>query len=170
MPITSHPLTRTAQAALNNAKRIAEQHGQSSVDSLALLLALLQLPKSQVAAVLKFLKVRVDNLAARVSATIKLEAQQAGLGSEAKRGELVLSAESESAFNESFAEMKDQSLGAIDDHILLLGMLRSPESKAGQILFQYAVTAEQVRENMKALDIVPKLTPEVMTAIEAAVA
>ena len=166
MPITSHPLTRTAQAALNNAKRIAEQHGQPSVDSLALLLALLQLPKSQVAAVLKFLKVRVDNLAARVSATIKLDAQQAGSGAEAKRGELVLSAESESTFNESFAEMNDQSLGAIDDHILLLGMLRSPESKAGQILFQYAVTAEQVRENMKSVKATPSDGGTVMALLK----
>ena len=33
-----------------------------------------------------------------------------------------------------------------------------------------ASRAEQVRENMKALDVVPKLTPDVMTAIEAAVA
>ncbi len=33
-----------------------------------------------------------------------------------------------------------------------------------------ASRAEQVRENMKALDVVPKLTPDVMAAIEAAVA
>lgn len=154
MPTISHPLTRTAQAALNFAKRIAEQNGQPSVDSLALLLALLQQPKSQASAVLKSLKVRVDNLAARVSATIKLEAQQAGSGAEAKRGGLDLSAESESVFSESLSEMKDQSLGAIDEHILLLGMLRSSESKAGQILAQYAVTAEQVRESRKNIKVI----------------
>jgi len=155
MPTTSHPLTRTAQTALNNAKRIAEQNGQPSVDTLALLLALLQQPRSQVFAVLTYLKVRADNLAARVSATIKLEAKQAGTGSEAKRGELGLSAEAESALSESLAEMKDQSLAAIDEHILLLGMLRSPESKAGQILAQYTVTAEQVRESRKNVKAAP---------------
>ena len=100
MPNTSHPLTRNAQSALNNARRIAEQNGQSSVDSLALLLALLQFPKSQVSAVLKFLKVRVENLVARVSATIKLEAGQAITGSEEKRGGLDLSAENESVLSE----------------------------------------------------------------------
>ncbi len=142
MPNTSHPLTRNAQAALNNARRIAEQNGQPSIDSLALLLALLQLPKSQVAAVLLSLKVKVENLVARVSATIKLEAGQAVTG-------LELSAENESILNESLAEMKDHALNAIDGHILLLGMLRSSESRAGEILAQYGVTAEQVRESVK---------------------
>ncbi len=156
MPNTSHPLTRNAQNALNNARRIAEQNGQSSVDSLALLLALLQLPKSQVSAVLKFLKVRVENLVARVSATIKLEAGQAVTGSEEKRGGLDLSAENESVLSESLAEMQGQALNAIDTITLLLGMLRSPESKAGQILAQYGVTTEQVRESMKVIKDMPK--------------
>jgi Zn-dependent protease len=148
-PTTSYPLSRNAQVALNNARRIAEQNGQPSIDSLALLLALLQLPKSQVSAVLTSLKVRVENLAARVSATIKLEAGQAVVGIGEKRSGLNLSVESESILSESLAEMKSHTLSAIDGHMLLLGMLRSPESKAGQILTQYGVTVEQVRESMQ---------------------
>jgi Zn-dependent protease len=145
---TSHPLTRTAQTALNHAKRIAQQNGQPSIDSLALLLALLQLPDSQAQAVLKSLKVRVENLMARLSATIKLEAGQSSTGAEGKRSELDLSAENEAVLYESLTEMNDHALTAIDGHILLVGMLRSPQSKAGQILSQYAITAEQVRESM----------------------
>ncbi len=155
MPNTSHPLTRNAQAALDNARRIAEQNRQPSIDSLALLLALLQNPKSQVSAVLQSLKVKVENLAARVSATIKLEAGQAVAGLEGKRGGLDLSVENESILSESLAEMQEQALDAIDGHILLLGMLRSPESKAGQILAQYGVTAEQVRESMQIIKEMP---------------
>jgi Zn-dependent protease len=150
MPNTSHPLTRTVQTAFNNARRIAEQNGYPSIDSLSLLLALLQLPKSQVAAVLTILKVKVENLMARLSATIKLDAGSAGKGSD-----LVLSAENESVFSESLAEMKDQALTAIDEHILLLGMLRNPESKAGQILAQYGITAEQVRASVKTIKETP---------------
>jgi Zn-dependent protease len=145
---TSHPLTRPAQTALNNAKRIAQQNGQPSIDSLALLLALLQLPDSQAQTVLRSLKVRVENLVARLSATIKLEAQQPAPGAEGKRSELDLSAENEVVLYESLIEMNDHALTAIDGHILLVGMLRSPQSKAGQILAQYGVTAEQVRESM----------------------
>jgi Zn-dependent protease len=153
MPNTSYPLTRNAQAALNNARRIAEQHGQPSVDSLALLLALLQLPKSQSLAVLMSLKVRVENLAARVLATIKLEAQQSAV--DGKGGGLNLSAENETILSESFVEMKNLAHDAIDGHILLLGMLRSPESKAGEILTQYGITAEQVREVVQIMKEIP---------------
>lgn len=148
MSNASHPLTRTAQTALANAGRIADQHGQSSIDSLALLLALLQLPESQASAVLRAVKVKVENLAARLSATITLEAGQAIAGLAGKRGRLEPSVETESILNESLVEMHDHALNAIDGHILLLGMLRSPASKAGQILAQYGVTVEQVRESM----------------------
>jgi len=149
MPNTSYPLTRNAQVALNNARRIAEQNQQQSIDSLALLLALLQLPKSQVSAVLTSLKVKVENLAVRVSATIKLEAQQAVAGSEGKGSGLNLAVENETILSESLVEMKNHALDAIDGHILLLGMLRRPESKAGQILAQYGLTVEQVRESVQ---------------------
>lgn len=155
MPNTSHPLTRNAQTALSNAKRIAEQNRQSAVDSLALLLALLQLPRSQAAAVLMFLKVRVENLIARVSATIKLETGQPVTGSEVKRAGAELAAETESVMSEALVEMKEQALDAIDTTTLLLGMLRSPESQAGQILSQYGVTAEQVRAGMQSIKQMP---------------
>jgi len=151
----SYPLTRNAQTALDNARRIAEQNGQPSVDSLALLLALLQLPKSQVSAVLVYLKVKVENLAARVSATIKLEAKQVVPGLDGKGGGLALAVENESILSESFVEMKDHALNAIDEYTLLLGMLRSPESKAGQILSQYGVTVEQVRESVQVMKEMP---------------
>jgi Zn-dependent protease len=151
----SYPLTRNAQTALKNAARIAEQHQQPSVDSLALLLALLQLPNSQARAVLTSLRVKVENLAARVSATIKLETQQTSAGLVGRRSGLNLDVENESILNESFVEMKDQSIHSIDGHTLLLGMLRSPESKAAQILAQYGVTAEQVRESVRVMKDIP---------------
>lgn len=151
----SYPLTRNAQTALKNAAHIAEQHQQPSVDSLALLLALLQLPNSQVLAILTSLRVKVENLAARVSATIKLEAKQTSAGLTGRHSGLNLDVETESILSESFIEMKDQSINSIDEHTLLLGMLRSPESKAGQILAQYGITAEQVRERAHAMKNMP---------------
>jgi Zn-dependent protease len=155
MPTTPYPLTRHAQAALDNARRIAGQNKQPSVDSLALLLALLQLPKSQASAVLASMKVKVENLAARVSATIELEARQAAAGPEGKGGGLNLAVENETILGESLVEMKTHALDAIDGHILLLGMLRSPESRAGRILAQYGVTVEQVRESVQGMKTTP---------------
>jgi Zn-dependent protease len=140
---------------MDNARRIAQQHGLPSIDSLALLLALLQLPNSQALEILRSLKVRVENLAARLSATIKLEAVQPGTGAEEKRGTLDLSAENESVLYESHMEMNDHALSAIDGHMLLLGMLRSPASRAGQILGQYGITAAQVRESVQIIKEMP---------------
>lgn len=106
-------------------------------------------------AILTSLRVKVENLAARVSATIKLEAKQTSAGLTGRRSRLNLDIENESILSKSFIEMKDQSINSIDGHTLLLGMLRSPESKAGQILAQYGVTAEQVREHAHAMKDMP---------------
>ncbi len=152
---TSHPLTRTTQTALKDAGRIAQQNGQPSIDSLALLLALLQLPESQASLILKSLKVKVENLVARLSATIKLEAGEPGLSAEEKRSSPELSVENESVFDEAFVEMSAHALESIDGQMLLLGMLRSPKSRAGQILAQYGVTAEQVRESVQIIKETP---------------
>lgn len=141
-----YPLTRDSRLAMDQAGRIAEQNKQGSVDSLMLLLALLRLPNSQAQAVLRSLNVKVDNLAARISATLKLEAQQAALLPGTK---INLESDCESVLNASFAEAKQTGLNAIDELTMLLGMAQSPESRAGQILSQYVVTAEQVREQIK---------------------
>jgi Zn-dependent protease len=155
MPNTFFPLTREGQSALDIARRIAEQNQQPSVDSLMLLLALLQSSNSQVEAVLKSLNVKVENFRARLSATIKLEAQQAVTGSGMNRNGTNLSVESEAILSESLAETKHHGLDAIDGCILLLGMLRSPDSRAGQFLAQYGVTAEEVRERIKTIKETP---------------
>jgi len=155
MPNTASPLTRDGQVALDNARRIAEHNQQPSVDSLMLLLALLQNPNSQAQTLLKSLNVKVEGLLARLSATIRLEAQGAAAGSEMNRSGTNLSAESESILSESAAEMKDHGLDAIDGRVLLLGMLRSPDSKAGQFLAQYGVTAGQVRERINSIKAMP---------------
>ncbi|MBI3151565.1 MAG: hypothetical protein HYZ21_05500, partial [Chloroflexi bacterium] len=114
MQNTSSPLTRDGQLAINNARRIAEQNKQSSVDSLTLLLALLQVPNSQAQALLKSLNVKVESLLARLSATIKLEAGQAGAGAEVRRNGVNLSVESESILSESSVEANHLGIGAID--------------------------------------------------------
>lgn len=143
----SHPLTRDVQLAIDRAGRIAEQNKQQSVDSLTLLLALIQLPNSQAQAILRSLNVKVENLAARISATLKLEGQQATPRSGMKH--INLTSECGAVLNLSFAEAKQNGLNSIDELTMLLSMLESPESRAGQILAQYAVTAQQVRERIQ---------------------
>ena len=147
-----YPLTRDSRLAMDRAGRIAEQNKQGSIDSLMLLLALLQLPNSQAQAVLRSLNVKVDTLAARISATIKLETQQAVLLSGTK---INLKSECVSVLDASFAEAKQTGLNTIDELTMLLGMAQSPESRAGQILSQYFVTADLVREKIKIIKVKP---------------
>lgn len=144
MPKTSHPLARDAQSAIDQAARIAENNKQPLTDSLMLLLALLHLPNSQAQAVLKPLNVKVDNLAARSLAIIKLDAKQAQQNTSGSS----LTDELEHVLSASLEEMKSQGQNSIDSGILLLGMLQSSGSKAGQILSQYGVTTDQARQQI----------------------
>ena len=153
MPNTSYPYTRESQTAFDQARRIAEHNKLPSVDSLMLLLALVQLKNSRVQAVLKSLNVKVENLSARITATIKLEVQQAIQNSEMKRAAPTI--ECEAVMSASLTEMQRNGQAAIDDLTLLLGMMQCPDSKAGQILAQYAITEEQVREKIKVIREMP---------------
>lgn len=152
MSTTSYPFARESQLALDQARRIAEGNKLPFVDSLMLLLTLLQLKNSRVQALLKSLNVRVDNLAARIVATIKLEAKEILQVSE---GKPVLSSECETVLALASEEMQLAGQSSISEFSLLLGMLKNTESKAGQILSQYAVVVDQAREKIKVFKETP---------------
>ena len=153
MPNSTYPLTREGQQAFDTARRIAQTNKLSSVDSLMLLQALLQLKNSRVQVVLRALNVKVENLVARINATLKLEANQAIPVSGANQS--VLARELEAGLNASLSEMQNDGQTTMDEFALLLGMLQTAESKAGQILAQYQVTVEQVREQVKIIRAMP---------------
>ena len=152
MSTTSYSFARESQLALDQARRIAEGNKLPFVDSLMLLLTLLQLKNSRVQALLKSLNVRVDNLAARIVATIKLEAKEILQVSEEKP---VLSSECETVLALASEEMQLAGQSSISEFSLLLGMLKNTESKAGQILSQYAVVVDQAREKIKVFKETP---------------
>ncbi|MFN8398682.1 MAG: Clp protease N-terminal domain-containing protein [Anaerolineales bacterium] len=141
----SYPFTRESQSALDQARRIAEGNKLPFIDSLMLLLTLLQQKNSRVQTLLKSLNVRVDNLAARIVATIKLDVKEILQISDDKP---VLSAECEKVLASAFTEMQRVGQNSINEFNLLIGMLQNTDSKAGQILSQYAVTADQARERI----------------------
>ena len=152
MSTTSYSFARESQLALDQARRIAEGNKLPFVDSLMLLLTLLQLKNSRVQALLKSLNVRVDNLVARIVATIKLEAKEILQVSE---GKPVLSSECETVLALASEEMQLAGQSSISEFSLLLGMLKNTESKAGQILSQYAVVVDQAREKIKVFKETP---------------
>lgn len=155
MPKTSYPLDRDTQQAFDRAVRIAGSHNQKAVDSLMLLLALLQYPNSQVQMLFKYLSVKVESLIARSAATIKLDANQTLQIPGVSRGSATITEELDGVLNAALIEMKQQGQVEIDAPTLLLGMLQISDSKAGQILSQYFITAEQVRGQIAAIKQMP---------------
>ena len=140
--------TRDVQRVLANSRRIARRHGQTVVTPDHLLLGLLQLSGSQSETVLKHLQVKLAHLQMRLQARIKLEARH-GQGEVAVgyTGQgIQFSTESTAILNEAKAEARESNLDLVDTRLLVLGMLRCPESSPGQLLGQYGVTVERFRD------------------------
>lgn len=142
-------LTRDGQQVFSRAKQMSKQYNQPDIDSDVLLLALLQLSGSQTEGVLRALRIKVENLTARLLASIKLQSRQTQLyleiGNSPDKATTDLSTESMAIFKEARAEAQENELDFIDTRLLLLGMLRCPNSKAGQFLSQYGVILERFR-------------------------
>lgn len=140
------PLTRDGHRVLTNARRISKQYNQPIIDSDVLLLGLLQLSGSQAEGVLRSLHIKLESLIARLEASIKLESRQNQIEMEGLSfGKYNLSQDSTTIFNEALSEAQQHGLDFIDPRLLILGMLRCPYSKAGQVLDQYGVELEQFR-------------------------
>ena len=140
-------ITRDSRLVLNNAKRIAKRYKQKVITPDHLLLGLLQLSGCQAEAVLAQLQVDLNHLKARVEAYIKLQARQSqaemAVGNDNRR--IKLSIESTMIMDEAVAEAKENDLGLFDTRLLVLGMLRQPESSTAELLHQYGVTLERFR-------------------------
>jgi Zn-dependent protease len=141
------PLTRDGQRVLTSAQQIAKRHNQPVIDSEVLLLSLLQLSGSQAEEVLRTLHIKLENLIARLAASIKLNSRQEQAQPESgfSHGKFNLSADSTAILQEAFAEAQQHGLDFVDTRLLLLGMLRCSQSKAGEFLAQYGVTLDQFR-------------------------
>lgn len=156
MPDLLSALTRDGHLVLTTAQRTAHQYHQPVIDSEILLLSLLQLSGSQADGVLKTLHVKLENLIARLSASIKLDSrrEQSPIEAGLSLGKINLSAESTTILNEALAEAQQHGLTFVDTRLMLLGVLRCPESKAGQFLAQYGLTLDQFRAHAR-LDEMP---------------
>lgn len=151
MPDLFTPLTRDGRSVLTTAQRTAKHYHQPVIDSEVLLLSLLQLSGSQAEGVLRILHIKLENLIARLSASIKLESREEQVGVEpgVSLGKISLSADSTAILNEALAEAQQHGLEFVDTRLMLLGILRCPDTKAGQFLAQYGVTLDQFRKNAR---------------------
>ena len=142
-------LTRDGRRALGNAKRIAKEYDQPFIDSEGLLLGLLQLSGSQAETVLETLHIRPEMLTARLAASIKLNAKQTSVQAAPETVGLdnfTLTTGCRDILLAASNEGQQYDLDFVDPRLLVLGMLRSPHTKAGEFLSQYGLSADRFRE------------------------
>jgi Zn-dependent protease len=160
--------TRDVQRVLANSRRVARRHRQKVLTPDHLLLGLLQLSGSQAEVVLKGLQVNLDHLQARLEARLKIDARERQAGSVEDRGEpavgysgrgFQLSTDAAAILEQAQAEASENHLDFVDTRLLVLGMLRCPQSSAGQLLGQYGLTPEQFREAAHLADQAPVNLP-----------
>jgi Zn-dependent protease len=160
----SFPFTRDAQLALTNANKIAKEHGRSCIDSDLLLLGVLRLAGSQAEQVLTAMRIKVSNLITRLAATIALESRDNEFepGPSVTIGNTVFSTDSATILAEALSESQQEGVDFVDPRLLMLGMLRCPNSKAGRYLAQFGVELEAFRKSASLKDAPPTNAPRVV--------
>jgi len=149
-------LTKDSFSALDGAKSIAHKFNQTIITPYQLLLAVLDPPGSLGEDVLKQFPFHMEQLLTRLRATIQIDAggdeTWVSPGYQDKR--YTLSSETTTIIEAANHESLDQGIDFVDTRVLILGMLRSPHTSAGEILHQFDIT-QQVYREQAALTVVP---------------
>jgi len=149
-------LTKDSFSALDGAKSIAQRFNQTIITPYQLLLAVLDPPGSLGEDVLKQFPFHMEQLLTRLRATIQIDAggdeTWVSPGYQDKR--YTLSSETTAIIEAANHESLDQGIDFVDTRVLILGMLRSPHTSAGEILHQFDITQQVYRERA-ALTVIP---------------
>jgi Zn-dependent protease len=151
------PLTREGAQALSTAQAIATAHGQSLLTSNHILLGIIETPGSYGEQVLSRFPIKLDQLKTRLWAYIRLDA---GEDKEPRGGEFYgfpLSEDGARVMAATVEEAEAQHADAIDTRLMILGMLRDPETHGGEILQQFDIHHDTYLE--KALEFRPTAAP-----------
>jgi Zn-dependent protease len=124
------------------------------------LLALLQLAGSQGEQTLAALRANPSGIRTRLEASLKVQTRADQLGQAAPvEPRYKLAADSLQIIEAANAEAEETALDFVDTRLLLLGMLRRPQSGAGQILQQYGVETDAFRQKANLQNGVPVDVP-----------
>ncbi len=139
---------------LTTARAIAAAHGHEFLTTKHILLGILETPGSAGARVLATFPIKLEQLKSRLWAYIRLDA---GEDKSPYGGEFfgfALAEDGAKALAEAVTEAEEQQLRFIDSRAMILGMLRRPETDAGEILRQFDIQEEAFRARA-ALDTPP---------------
>lgn len=145
---TSRPilLNKEGRQALATAQAIATAYGQKFLTTNHILLGILETPGAAATSILGNFPIKLDQLKTRLWAYIQLDS---GSDKTAYGGEFYgfpLSEDGAKALAEAVSEAEERQLAAIDSPTLVLGILRSLNTSAGEILRQFDVHATEYRQ------------------------
>lgn len=148
--------TKDSFTALDGANSIAKKYDQTIITPYQLLLAVLDPPGSLGEAVLKQFPLHMDQLITRLRATIQIDAagDETWVNPGYRDKRYTLSSEATVVIEAANQAALDQGIDYVDTRVLILGMLRSPQTSAGEILKQFGITPQTYREKA-ALTVVP---------------
>jgi len=150
--------TKDSFLALDSAKNIAKHYKQTIITPYQLLLGVLDPPGSLGEAVLRQFPFRMDQLLTRLRASIRLDAAEdetwVGLGYQDRR--YTLSSETTAIIEAAHHEALDQGVDFVDSRMLIMGMLRKPQTSAGEILHQFGITPQAYREQAALISTLPQ--------------
>ena len=132
-------LTKEGGQVLSAAQAIATAHDQTLLTSRHILLGILEVRGSYGERVLSQFPIKLDQLKTRLWAYIRLDA---GEDKDPYGGEFYgfpLSEDGARAMEATVREAEEQNVDAIDSRLMILGMLRRPDTEAGEILRQFGV-------------------------------
>ncbi len=141
-------LAQDGMNVLIAARAIAAGHGHTMLNSQHILLGILETPGSLGERVLESFPIKLDQLKTRLWAYIRLDA---GKNQEPYGGEFfgfALTEDGAKAMAATVDEAQEQGLDAIDSRIMILGMLREPDTLGGEILRQFDIDAASFRQRM----------------------
>ena len=151
--------TKDSYLALDSAKNIAKQYKQTIITPYQLLLGVLDPPGSLGETVLRQFPFRMDQLITRLSASIRLDAAEdetwVGLGYQDRR--YTLSSETTAIIEAAHQEALEQGVDFVDSRTLIMGMLRKPQTSAGEILHQFGITPQAYREQAALTSVLPQV-------------
>ena len=134
-------LTQKSAEAIRSAQQIAQEYGNSQIEQVHLLWALLQDSEGLIPQLLSGMGVTVPSLEAAVKNLLERQPRVSSSGHEA--GKIYISAETEKALNRAekiAGEMKDEYTSV--EH-LFLGLLETAGRELGSIFSEYRITKER---------------------------
>jgi Zn-dependent protease len=152
--------TLGGRAVLQRANQLAQERNQVLITPEHILLGLLQTPRNAALAVLSALGVDLERLARQLEAGLGPAQPIPGPAQIVVDRGGALSPQARELITDAIAEAREKNIPAIDERLLLLGILRRPATNACQALMEQGVTLLRARAALDQSPLAAYIAPE----------